>query len=183
MTITNNLVGIISDTHDQVHHLVKVIDYFNNQNVELVVHCGDWVSPFTLIHYQKLKAPLYGIFGNNDGDHFRHIIYSKSWGINLHLESHFLSFVHANKKIAVYHGEYDQIVKALAKSGDHDIVLFGHDHKARIEHYGDTIALNPGTLMDYTNESVQGASFALFNFTENTGKIIRVNHNEILEDK
>lgn len=78
MAKANNYnIGILSDTHDQIHHLVKVIDFFNRERVNLVLHCGDWTSTFTLIHYAQLQSPLYGVFGNNDGDKLRHIKYEK----------------------------------------------------------------------------------------------------------
>lgn len=173
MTTTNTFnIGILSDTHDQIHHLVKVIEYFNHVQVDLVIHCGDWTSPFSLIHYAKLQAPLYGIFGNNDGDKFRHIRYAQGFGINIHIEDRLLVLSKFGKKIVVFHGDYYEIVDALVKCGDYDLVLHGHNHRAKIEKIGNVLSLNPGTLVDFTNEKVRGASFGLYDATAHEGKIV-----------
>jgi len=34
----------------------------------LVLHAGDFVSPFTALEFKNLNCPLKGVFGNNDGD-------------------------------------------------------------------------------------------------------------------
>jgi putative phosphoesterase len=169
-----SIVGVIADTHDQVHHLVKVIDYFNREQVGLVIHCGDWVSPFTLKFYTKLQAPLFGVFGNNDGDKFRHLIYAEKYGLKVVFEDQLLVLCKYGKRIAVYHGDYQEIVDALVKCGDYDVVLHGHNHKAMVEKVGKVVSLNPGTLMDFTNKNVQGASFGLYNASIHEGRIVWV---------
>ncbi len=169
-----SIVGVISDTHDQVHHLVKVIDYFNREQVGLVIHCGDWVSPFTLKLYTKLHAPLYGVFGNNDGDKFRHLIYAEKYSLKAVFEDQLLVLFKFGKRIAVHHGDYQEIVNALVKCGDYDVVLHGHNHKAMVEKVGNVVSLNPGTLMDFTSEKVQGASIGLYNASKHEGRIVWV---------
>lgn len=170
--VNTQKIGILSDTHDQVNYLIKAIEYFNREQVELVIHCGDWTSPFSLIHYAKLRVPIYGIFGNNDGDKFRHIQYAKEFGINIDYEDRLLVRSEYGRKIVAYHGDYDEIVNALVKCGDYDLVLHGHNHCAKIEKFNHVLSLNPGTLIDYTNEKVQGASFAVYNASTHEGKII-----------
>lgn len=38
-------IGVISDTHDQQDLILECVHRLNEADVELVVHCGDWVSP------------------------------------------------------------------------------------------------------------------------------------------
>ncbi len=71
-------IGVLSDTHDQGELIQKAVKYFNDENVSWVFHCGDWVSPFILHFFRELKAPLRGVFGNNDGDKFRHLTFKIS---------------------------------------------------------------------------------------------------------
>ena len=168
----HHLIGFLSDTHDQVHHLGKTIRYFNELEVGLVIHCGDWVSPFTLIHYAKLRAPLYGIFGNNDGDIFRHLTYAERFGVHPHMGDHFLVLEEYGRRIAVYHGEHEAIVRALVRSGDYDLVAHGHDHKPSVEVTDGVVSLNPGTLMDYTDEGTEGASIGIYDADAHQGRII-----------
>lgn len=165
-------IGILSDTHDQIHYFGKVFQYFNSHDVGLVIHCGDWVSPFSLAHYAQLKIPIYGVFGNNDGDKVRHIQYAQKFGLDAHYQDHFMSLTKFNKKIAVYHGEHVEIVQSIIKSRLYDLVLHGHDHCSGINREDNVLSINPGTLVDYSNENTQGASFALYNPETHSGRII-----------
>ena len=61
-------IGIISDTHDNLPQIRKAVKVFNREKVDLVFHAGDFVSPFTALEFKNLNSPLYGVFGNNDGD-------------------------------------------------------------------------------------------------------------------
>jgi uncharacterized protein len=168
----STIIGVISDTHDQIHHLIKVIDYLNNLQVGLVVHCGDWISPFTLRHYAKLQAPLYGVFGNNDGDKFRHLTFAKEFGCNIVMEDQFLKLTRYGRNIATYHGDYCEIVDALVKCNEYDAVFHGHNHIAKVEKIGSVVSLNPGTLMDFTSHETQGASFGLYDASTHEGRIV-----------
>jgi putative phosphoesterase len=168
------LVGVISDTHDQIENIIQVVELLNERRVELVVHCGDWVSPFTLQFYKGLMCPIKGVFGNNDGDKFRHLKRIAKGELNLELEDRFLDFEIDGKRIAVFHGDYQVMVEALEKCGDFDAVFHGHDHQAKIENRGKTLSLNPGTLMKMTDYEIKGASFAIYNTADNSAELIRI---------
>lgn len=60
--------GLIADTHDCMPMLERAVDKFNEENIRLVLHSGDFVAPFTIIKLRDLKAKFIGVFGNNDGD-------------------------------------------------------------------------------------------------------------------
>src|ERR1700733_448388 len=96
-------IGVLSDTHDQGELIRKAVQYFNEEQVAWVFHCGDWVSPFILHFFQELQAPLRGVFGNNDGDKYRHLAFKKKWGINLEYEERFLEIEIDKRHIAVFH--------------------------------------------------------------------------------
>ena len=61
-------IGVIADTHDNLPKMARAVELFNRAGVELVLHAGDFVSPFTSKEFGKLQAKLIGVFGNNDGD-------------------------------------------------------------------------------------------------------------------
>ncbi len=63
------LIGLMSDTHDNLPQVDKAVRRFNEENVELVLHAGDYVAAFVIPRFKDLKARLIGVFGNNDGDH------------------------------------------------------------------------------------------------------------------
>lgn len=167
-------IGILSDTHDQIDNILIAIKYFNKICVDLVIHCGDWVSPFSLVHYLELNAPISGIFGNNDGDIFRHIEYSKRLNLNIHYEDRLLVLKNFDKKIVVYHGDYIEIVEALERCCMYDVVLYGHNHHPEIHKRQGIIVINPGSLLDYTEKGVERASFGIYDAEKHEGKIIYI---------
>lgn len=167
-------IGVISDTHDQGDLIRKAVGHFNNENVEWVFHCGDWVSPFILNFFKGLQAPLRGVFGNNDGDKFRHLTFKNKWGIDLEYEDRFLEMTVDQKRLAVFHGDYPGIVEALVTCGKYDAVFHGHTHQRVNQHYGNTLSLNPGSLMKETSDNVKEASIAIYDTVGHTAKHILI---------
>lgn len=165
-------IGVISDTHDQRDNVLKSVEILNKEQVELVIHCGDWVSPFTLPWYKQLNCRIKSIFGNNDGDKFRHIEVVKKFNLDITHEEGFLSLEIDNRKVCAYHGEYQEIVDALVKCGNYDTVFRGHNHIKSMETIGKTLSLNPGTLMLKTRPGVEGASFAIYDTKTNSARLI-----------
>lgn len=165
-------IGVISDTHDQYDNILKAIKILNKEKVALTIHCGDWVSPFTQFFYKNLKCPIKGIFGNNDGDRFYHLIYAKKSKIELVGETMDLSI--GERKIYVYHGIDNKITQSLINSGKFDVVLHGHTHNLVNKLMRKTLSLNPGTLMPVTDNIIKGASLAIYNCVDNSAKIVKL---------
>jgi putative phosphoesterase len=165
-------IGVLSDTHDQFENIRKAVKILNKERVVLTIHCGDWVSPFTQFFYHDLKSPIKGIFGNNDGDIQYHLIYAKK--SHIQFASQTMSLNIRGRKIFVYHGESDDIVKALITCGKYDAVFYGHTHVASNTVVGKTLSLNPGTLMLVTDRNIKGASFAIYDTVKNSAKLIRL---------
>ena len=161
-------IGVISDTHDQGELILKAVGYFNAAGVERVIHCGDWVSPFILYFFRGLKAPLRGVFGNNDGDKFRHLLFKEKFGLDLEYEDRFLELELDKRRIAVFHGDYRGIVEALVSCGNYDAVFHGHTHQRVNEKIGKTLSLNPGSLMKETSANIKGASLAIYDTKTNS---------------
>ena len=70
------LVGIISDTHDDIMNVRRAIEIFNAEGVDSVIHAGDYVFPGVVKEFEKLNAKLIGVLGNNDGEKY---IYLKTF--------------------------------------------------------------------------------------------------------
>jgi putative phosphoesterase len=167
-------VGIISDTHDQTERVKKAVDFFNREGVELVIHCGDIISPFTLQFYKKLKCPIKFLLGNNTGDIMRHIEYAKNFGLRDYEFKTFLYIKAGKKRIAAYHGDNREITAALIKCGDYDCVFSGHDHIAKIENRGKVLFVNPGTLTDKHKEGMKPPSIAIYDSNKHVARIINL---------
>jgi len=135
------LVGVISDTHDDVENTKKAIGIFKNKKVDIVLHLGDYVAPPIVRLFQGLK--LIGIYGNNDG--FKDGLNKAFKEIEGELKGDFAELELDKSNIALYHGTERKISEALAKSGNYDIVLTGHNHIPEIINFGKTLLLNPGS--------------------------------------
>ncbi len=61
-------IGILSDTHDNLPMVEKAVARLNGLSPDLVLHAGDFVSPFVIPGLARLSCPCIGVFGNNDGD-------------------------------------------------------------------------------------------------------------------
>ncbi len=140
------LIGIISDTHDNLDAIDKAVDIFNLKGVSLVIHAGDYIAPFAIARFSKLNAELVGVFGNNDGE--KRGLQNKASDLGTKIED-LLEFTQGGRKIAVYHGTIKAVFDALVKSRNYDIVIRGHDHKAYTKIAEGVLVINPGEACGY----------------------------------
>lgn len=131
------IMGILSDTHDDMAAIKKAVEIFNAESVQRVVHAGDIVSPFTFEAFRELACEICGVFGNNDGD--RLLIRQISEGT---ISTQPLILTLQGRRIVVVH-EPD-LVDALADSGHFDLVVYGHTHRSELRKVKDTLVINPG---------------------------------------
>jgi uncharacterized protein len=144
------IIGLISDTHDHVPNIQIAADYFRRLNVELVLHAGDYCSPFTIPYFEGLK--LHGIFGNNDGD--KYLLMKKFEAINGVMHGDFYETELDGVKVALYHGTYPGITASLEKSGLYDVVVSGHTHEPNLENIGSTLSINPGSAHGFEADAM-----------------------------
>lgn len=131
------LLGIVSDTHDNMDKIRKAVELFNGRKVGHVIHAGDYTSPFTFRVLKELTCSFTGIFGNNDGDKL--LLQKMSEG-RIFTQPHVIEI--DNKKIVVMHEHF--IIDALADSGHYDLVLYGHTHKPDNRKVHSALVINPG---------------------------------------
>ncbi|MEN6573882.1 metallophosphoesterase [Methanobacterium aggregans] len=140
------MIGIMADTHDNLDAIRDAVQLFNREKVELVIHAGDLIAPFTAREFQKLNAKFVAVFGNNDGEReglrtaYRDLCILKD----------FREVSVSSRKFAVIHGMEEAIVNSLAKSGLYDVVVRGHSHKPEIIN-GETLVVNPGEVCGYVS--------------------------------
>lgn len=61
-------VGVMADSHDRIPAVEELLRRMSAAGVGLVLHAGDYCSPFALNPFRDLNMALAGVFGNNDGD-------------------------------------------------------------------------------------------------------------------
>lgn len=135
------LIGLISDSHDHVIHTEQAVEIFKSREVEVVLHAGDFCSPFMIPPFEGL--PLKAVFGNNDGDHY--MLLQKFSAIGAEHLGTYGEVEIDGRNIALYHGTDAPITAALEQCGKYDAVVSGHTHEKRTEMINDTLAINPGT--------------------------------------
>lgn len=142
------LIGLMSDTHDNLPQVDKAVRRLNEENVELVLHAGDYVAPFVIPRFKDLKARLIGVFGNNDGDHELLKLRFKE-NKRLEIRGNF-AYVEADRlKIALLHGTDRELLEALIERESFDVVVHGHTHLKGVHKKGRTLVVNPGEVCGY----------------------------------
>ncbi len=133
-----NIIGIISDSHDDRDGIRKAVGVFNNAGCSLVIHAGDFIAPFTAIEFGRLACPLIGVFGNNDGEKNGLTVKFSSIG-EIHPGPH--EFEYAGIRFVVMH-EPDSLDKYIQRDNV-DVIVYGHLHKVDIRR-GKPLVINPG---------------------------------------
>ena len=164
------LIGIIADTHDNLPMIENAVIRLNEENVALVLHAGDYVSPFVIPKFKALNAKLIGVFGNNDGDHeFLKKRFSEC--PNCEIKGRFAEINDEGFKIALLHGDETDLLGALVKCGGFDAVVHGHSHANMSRKNGKTLVLNPGEVCGYLSGK---ATIALLDTAKREAKIVEL---------
>jgi putative phosphoesterase len=142
-------VCIVSDSHDHRPLLEAAVRAAKEAGAEAVLHCGDVVAPSTLSVLTPLGLPVHVIHGNNVGDMFMMARIASKPGNRITFYGQDAGIELAGRRIFLVH--YPHYAKAMATTGDWDLVCCGHDHEAKIETVqnvkgGSTWLVNPGTV-------------------------------------
>ncbi len=159
-------IGIIGDTHDQIPELKKTIQLLNEQEIELLIHAGDWVSAFTLEYYKAFDCPIRGVWGNNVGDP-RFKALAMKHGIDLEIQER-LHLEIDGRSILVSHE-----LKDIESTRGVDLVVYGHDHQAKVEEKNQMLYVNPGTLLHETYPWLKTTpSFCIYDTRKNVAEVM-----------
>ena len=138
------IVGLLSDTHDHLSLIDEVIKQLNEMNVELVLHAGDYISPFVTEHFKQLKAPMIGVFGNNDGD--RTLLKKKFAELGADIRGRFAFVLVDGLRIALLHGDETELLRSLLELESYDVLVYGHTHAPKTYRKGRMLVINPGEV-------------------------------------
>jgi putative phosphoesterase len=132
-------VGLIADTHDNMTKIVEAVSLFKANGVELVIHAGDFIAPFSVRPFSELGCKLIGVFGNNDGERIGLLKALEGFG---ELYAKIASIEVDGRKIVVMHEP--EVVEALKASCVFDVIVYGHTHNPLMERYNGCLVINPG---------------------------------------
>ena len=131
-------IGVVSDTHNRLPNVRRIVELLNAARVERVIHTGDITQARTLRALGDLDAPLVGVFGNNDE---REPLLDAASAHDFELHDGPLDLVLARRRIVVVHDPRDL---AAARRPEHDVALHGHDHRLTIDRADGRLLFNPG---------------------------------------
>jgi uncharacterized protein len=158
------MIGILSDSHDNLEKLRRAVRLFEDARCDLVVHAGDFVAPFAVQELHSLSCPVKAVFGNCDGE--KKGLAAAFHGVGTVAEPP-LEFEHAGLKFLVSH--LNAPVRGLIKEKRCDVLIFGHTHKPEIRRENGILIINPGE----TGGWVHGKSTAaLFDPTDLSAEIL-----------
>jgi putative phosphoesterase len=121
-----------------LRNVTRIVELVNAARVERVVHTGDITQAKTLEVLARLRAPLVGVYGNNDE---RGALAPVAAQLRMQLVAGHLSFEAAGRRVGVIHDPYEIDGALLAA---HDLVLHGHNHRLVLERRGGALLFNPG---------------------------------------
>ena len=156
-------IGVVSDTHS--HGLPKKM-MEDLQNVDLIVHVGDFCSGEDLKKFREINQ-VRAVFGNMDGLEIRQLLPEKD------------IFEAEGLKIGLYHGQGSpekvlNFVRKEFKKDKLDIVIFGHSHYPFNEVIDDVLYFNPGSPTDVVRPPYCSYGVLEINNGQVSGKIIKI---------
>jgi putative phosphoesterase len=134
-------IGVVSDTHNNIANVKKIISIFNDEFVDYVIHTGDITNKKTLEQFSTLRARFLGVLGNNDREELGLLERSEELGFQFVYPPSTIRL--ENRQIAIFH-EPELIENYIKKNSSVDLVLHGHTHRYREEEFNGVKIFNPG---------------------------------------
>jgi len=137
-------IAIISDTHDNLENLKKFLEWAKENEVKIIIHCGDVALPETLeVLLKNFKGKVYLVFGNAElnQDAFKNLQEEYS---NLVIFEKVGELAFNKLKIAFSH--FPSIARKVAYTNKYHFIFYGHTHKPWAEKINETYLINPGNL-------------------------------------
>jgi len=133
-------VGLLADTHDRLPAIEALLRAMTDRGVGVVLHAGDYCSPFALRPFIDAQVAVAGVFGKNDGDP-QGLRAKAEQAIALELFESPHSFEFGGKRILVVHDIGDVNDRSIEA---HQLVVHGCTHRHDQQRRGDTLLVNPG---------------------------------------
>jgi uncharacterized protein len=133
-------VGVMADSHDRVPAVAELLRRMSASGVGLVLHAGDYCSPFVLAPFRDLNMALAGVFGNNDGDREGLKAFAASGlGGELYESPHSVEL--DGRRILIVHELTDSSARSVQS---HAVVVHGGSHQRAVRTQGAALLLDPG---------------------------------------
>jgi len=148
-------IGVIADTHDNLPMLERALTVLKRRGVEMLLHAGDYVAPFSLKAILASELPMVGVFGNNDGERAGLSRLSES----LHKGPY--RFELDGRTIIMAHEP--AVLDGALRPGD-ELAVCAHTHEVQISE-GPPLRVNPGEVGGWLTGRCTGAVVELKSLT------------------
>lgn len=175
-------VAIISDIHDNIPNLKKVLNYCISNDIKKIICCGDLASLETLDFLNdNFAGEIFFTFGNMDNDFLKNYSFENNQYKKTKI---FKDFGEAeigtsgtkspignlvSRKVAFVH--FPREAEKLCQTGKYRFVFYGHTHKPFEETINDCKMLNPGNVAN----QFYPPTFAVWNVDQNRFDLIIIN--------
>jgi putative phosphoesterase len=150
-------VGMMADSHDRVPAVAELLRQMTAAGVTMVLHAGDFCSPFVLKPFEDLHVTLVGVFGRNDGDP-ESLLTRAGAGFGMELFESPHSFGVGGQQIMIVHDIGEVHARSLKA---HSVVVHGSTHKQEMKTRGGTVIVNPGEACGWLYGTPQAAMLDL----------------------
>jgi putative phosphoesterase len=133
------MIGILSDSHDNIPKIRQAMALFKSRACRLVLHAGDIIAPFAAQELAAAGRPVRAVFGNCDGEKegLKNII--QAFG-EIRPEPFVLDW--EGKRIFLTH--VPRQIEDELFGETYDLLVCGHTHKAEVRRQGKSVLINPG---------------------------------------
>ena len=132
-------IGVVSDTHNNLRNVGRIVELFNEAAVDRVIHTGDITQAKTLDVFAGLDMPMWGVYGNNDQE--REALASAICAHGFVFQEPPLELTWLERQIMVVH---DPLEFEGFLTDRHQLALHGHTHLHRYETRDSQVLFNPG---------------------------------------
>ena len=129
-------IGVITDTHENVDTIKWAVRSINNNNVDLLIHLGDIISPIMYNYFKNLNCDSIYLYGNNDGE--------KDWLKEKFKNIYEPPYILEKYKKKFYLTHKDQKWEKIINRENPDFIFYGHTHEFNLEKKNNTVIFNPG---------------------------------------
>jgi putative phosphoesterase len=152
------LVGLMADSHDRVPAIRELLERIAERGAGMVLHAGDYCSPFSLAPFLELNIPFAGVFGRNDGDREGLKAFAaKGVGIELYESPHSIEV--GGRRILLVH-DLGEVAERSLES--HEIIVHGFTHRQEMRELpGGATIVNPGEACGWLHGSPTAAILEL----------------------
>ncbi len=138
-------IAVVSDTHDNMANLNKIIGFLNKENIKVILHCGDICNQEIIAEAKKnFKGEIFWVRGNGDYE-----LADLPEKMELELGRDAKEAGSAGSSVRgkkIFFNHYPDVAKKAAESGKYDLVFYGHTHKPWEEKVGQCRLINPGEV-------------------------------------